>query len=273
MSFGSDLDAKGWQAGAVVAQDMMPLVVPLLARAGLAPPDVGRGDWLVVVSQTCDVVAAKEDAEPLLEILHCRPVEKLRAEFQGRKSTRRLDLRPNKDEHPAVVLSAHAIADRYEVPRALFMGHEPDHQRSLSANAVTNVQAWYSLRYTRPAWPDAFNERWAPVKKALLKVLDPLKEDVAEVRVAILERDDELAAGSDYHVTVFFVVDDATWSDDPQARLAAQAAFAEFFSALGNCDGIDVDKDLSDVLPGGVFSWQLTRSTDERNFANLSHQE
>ena len=180
---------------------------------------------------------------------------------------------PNKADLPAAFLSAHALADRYEVPRALFLHHEPDQDRHLSKNAVTNLQAWYALRYSRPAWPDAFNDRWSPAKKALLKVLHPLKEDVAEVRVAILERDDELPAGSDYHVTLFFIVDDETWNGDPEARHAAQLAFAEFTAALENCDGIEVDKDLSDVLPGGDFSWQLTKSTDEWNFANLSHQE
>ena len=273
MSFGSDLDEKGWQAGAVVSQDMLPAVVPLLSRAGLPPPVIDGGDWLVVVSQTCDVVAAKEEAEPLVELLHCRPIANLRAEFQGRKSTRRLDFRPNKADLPAAFLSAHALADRYEVPRALFLHHEPDQGRNLSKNAVTNLQAWYALRYSRPAWPDAFNDRWSPAKKALLKVLHPLKEDVAEVRVAILERDDELPAGSDYHVSLFFIVDDETWNGDPEARQAALLAFAEFTAALENCDGIEVDKDLSDVLPGGDFSWQLTKSTDEWNFANLSHQE
>ena len=112
MSFGSDLDEKGWQAGAVVSQDMLPAVVPLLSRAGLPPPVIDGGDWFVVVSQTCDVVAAKEDAEPLVELLHCRPIANLRAEFQGRKSTRRLDFRPNvTDRHkPATAGAALAVS-------------------------------------------------------------------------------------------------------------------------------------------------------------------
>ena len=54
-------------------------------------------------------------------------------------------------------------------------------------------------------------------KKGFAEGTQPTKEDVAEVRVAILERDDELPAGSDYHVTLFFIVDDETWNGDPEA--------------------------------------------------------
>ena len=85
--------------------------------------------------------------------------------------------------------------------------------------------------------------------------------------------DEELDEGESYHVAVFFVVDEEVWDDDVEGREAIQAAFAKFTSELESCDGIEVDKENSDVVSGGMFTWQETRATDEWNFANLSHRE
>lgn len=273
-SLGEQLDAQGWQAGAVVSADVIPLIAAHLGRHGQPPAEVQEDHWLAVISQTCDVVQPKLENEPYLEVLHCRPELQLRSEFQGRKSTRRLDFRPNKATHAELVLSAHAIVDRHVVPRDLLVGHAPDGARRLSTTAVTNLQQWYALRYARPAWPDAFNSRFD--KKAKKKLADALKiltVDDVEVRIAIAEREQELSADESYHLAVFFVVDQQVWDDAPEVREQAQKSFAAFSSALAGCKGIVVNEELSDVLPGDDFSWQLTRTTDEWNFANLSELE
>jgi len=273
-SLGEQLDAQGWQAGAVVSAEVLPLITAHLSRYGQPPVEVQEDHWLVVISQTCDVVQPRLENEPFLEVLHCRPEPQLRSEFQGRKSTRRLDFRPNKATHPNLVLSAHAIADRHVVPRDLFVGHAPDGPRRLSATAVANLQQWYALRYARPAWPDAFNSRFdKKTKKKLADALKILTVDDVEVRVAIGEREQELSIEEPYHLALFFIIDQQVWDTEPDVREQAQKSFAEFFSVLAGCEGIVLNEELSNVLPGDDFSWQLTRTTDEWNFANLSELE
>ena len=63
------------------------------------------------------------------------------------------------------------------------------------------------------------------------------------------------------------------WEGDVEGRAAINAAFATFVSKLNECDGIEVDQNLSEVVSGDEFTWQETRATDEWNFANLSHRE
>jgi hypothetical protein len=110
-------------------------------------------------------------------------------------------------------------------------------------------------------------------EKTLELALNPLKEDIAEVRVGIAERDEELAEGVAYHLVIYFIVDEAVWNGDPAGRGLIQAAFANFVAALNACHGIEVNQDLSGVVSGAEFTWQETRATDEWNFANLSHSE
>ena len=243
------------------------------ARPGGAAVEIAEADWLVIVSQTCDVLATKLELEPFVEVLHCRPIPKLRKGQKDLRSTRTLDFKPNRQTHGDLCISAHAIVYRYQVPREFLRDHAPDAARRLSDVATARVLAWYALRYGSPIWPDEFVSRISGIKDAIEAALEPLKDDIAEVRVGIVEKDTELDAGQDYHVAVFFVVDEAVWDEDVEGRGAIHAAFAKFTTELNGCKGIAVDMDTSGVVSGREFTWQETRTTDEWNFANRSHRE
>ena len=272
-SFGDEVAEKGWRTGAVVPHEMVPAIAQHLGRPGAVPVAVAEADWLVVVSQTCDVLATRLEAEPLVEVLHCMPVPKLRKGAKELRSTRTLDFKPNRETHGDLCLTAHAVADRFTVPREFLRNNAPDANRRLSDVATARMLAWYALRYGRPIWPDAFVARIGGVKDALEAALEPLKDDIAEVRVSIAERDEELDEREPYHVAVFFVVDEEAWDADVEGREAIHAAFNKFTAELDSCENVEVDKDNSDVVSGGVFTWQETQSTDVWNFANLSHRE
>jgi hypothetical protein len=272
-TLGEDVAKQGWCTGAVVRHDDVPALAQYLVRAGTQRTVVEANDWLVVVSQTCDVLAAKLDAEPFVELLHCKPIAKLRAQYKEIRSTRVLDFKPNRATHEALVLSAHAVADRYLLPREFFKDYGPDGQRQLSEVSTQRVLAWYALRAGRPTWPDEFVARIGRAKAALERALEPLKDDIAEVRVGIAEKDQELRNDQAYRIAVYFVVDESIWEADVAGRQAIHAAFAQFVSEIAACEGIEVNEELSDVVSGGVFTWQETKATDEWNFANLSHRE
>ena len=273
-AFGEKVAEQGWCTGAVVDRNHVPELAEYLVRPGVEQPtEVGPDDWLIVVSQTCDVLASNLEAEPFVEVLHCGPVAKLRTQFKELRSTRTLDFKPNRATHEDIVLSAHAVADKYLVPRGFLKNRAPDVDRRLSDTAVSRVLAWYTLRSGRPAWPDAFVARVGKAKGVLESALEPLKDDIAQVRVGIVERDQELGDGEAYHLAVYFVVDEAVWEGDVEGRAAINTAFCAFASVLAACPGIEVDQDLSEVVSGGVYTWQETQSTDEWNFANLSHRD
>jgi hypothetical protein len=142
----------------------------------------------VVISQTCDILAFNLDMEPFVEVLHCRPVAgKPRKGRCDLRSTRHLDFRPNRETHASLVLGAHALADRYVIPRELLATNTPDPARRLSSVASRRVLAWYALRATRPSWPNAFVDRIRGARDALEEALEPLIDEIAEVRVAIAE--------------------------------------------------------------------------------------
>lgn len=273
VKLGDEIEAMGWQTGSVIPHDQLEGLRKFLVRPDSVPTPVEADHWLVVVTQTCDLVAKTEEAEPFTEILHCKPLKKIRKQYANLQSTRWLDFKPDNEKHEALVLSAHAVADRYLIPRAILAKLVPDHERQLSRPASARILAWYALRYGRPAWPDEFVNRVSPAKAGLLEAITLLKDDIAEVRIGIADGDRELEDGQDYHVSVYFVVDEGTWQTEIDNRQAIQTAHAKFVAELNRCPGIQVDEQFSGVFSGGEFSWQLTRTTDEWNFANLTHQE
>lgn len=273
-TLGELVEGKGWRTGAVVPHAIVQTPQRYLTRPDGAPTKVEPEDWLVVVSQTCDVVAKDLDQEPFVEVLHCRPIPKLRPQFKELHSTRRLDFRPNRQAHADLALNAHAVADRYFLPRNVLRNHAPDSARRLDSIATKRILAWFSLRYGRPAWPDAFVQRISrKCRDALEAALDPLRDDIAQVRVAIIPNDQELPSAQDYVVSVYFIVSEDIWDSDPEGRKVIYKAFNEYVTTLAGCKGIQVNDELSGVVSGSDFSWQQTQLTDEWNFANLSHRE
>jgi hypothetical protein len=254
-----------WRCGSVVPGSMYPLIKSYLVRPGESAPLVlEETDWLVVVSHSCDITAARMDQEPFVEILHCRQVQIPKSQFKNRRSTRRLHFRPNITALPNFFLDAHATADRYLVPRRHFAGSAPCTKRSLRDEAIDGIRSWYALRSDRPAWPDELNERLATVRDKLEKALKPLDEDSTEIRVSISIQGDR------FRLAVYLVVDEEVWEGGATEKTRAIACFQQFVAVLASCDGVDVDADLSTAISGAEFTWQDMKTTDRWNFASLT---
>lgn len=272
-SLGQRLSVLGWHCGSVIPDSLYPDIEALTRTEYRAPVRPEPPDWLIVVTQSCDLVAGTLDQEPVVEFLWCRSIPQPRAQFRDLRSTRRLDFRPHRQNHPEVVLSAHAAHDRYAVLRDALERGQPHTNRTLSAISVRRLQAWLALRYSRPAWPDEFVQRIASAHEQIVSALESVaRDDLAEVRIALAPSDMELDHDQCYRVLAYFVVDETVWNSAPESRERIYAAFGSFVSVLEGCGGVLVDQESS-VLSGAQFTWQQMQITDPWNFANLTWRE
>jgi len=166
------------------------------------------------------------------------------------------------------VLEAHA-AERFWLPREQFADWVPDQARALVPAAVTRISEWLGLRYTRPAWPEQLVHKLNPKKDRVEQILRNVASQVAEIRVAITDADRELPLETPYRLTLYAVVDAATYDGSPEARQACEAALSDLIDTLRACQGIEIDEN-SEVVSGAEFSWEMTRLTHLWNFANLT---
>jgi hypothetical protein len=264
-TIGSRLHANGWQTGSVLRLDHTTSVAPLLQRAGHSPYPLRDDDWLIVVSQTCDIVALRLAAEPYVEILIAEQRKAIDSTKANLRSTRFLSFRA---QPGGTVLEAHAT-HRFWLPREQFDDWVPDKARTVDPVAVTRLCEWLGLRYTRPAWPEQLVHRLNPKKDRIEQILRTVASQVAEIRVTITDVDRELPPDIPYRLTIYAVVDAATYDGSQPTREACAAALFDFIDALRGCQGIEIDEN-SDLVSGAEFTWEMTRLTHLWNFANLT---
>lgn len=272
---GNEIHQLGWQSGSVLSPGHIQSLDSIFSLYDKDRFNYQPEDWLVLVSQTCDIVVDKLEAEPYVEVLLCRPIKdkKPRSQFSAMKSTRVIDFRPNKDTHEALILSAHATRDRFCIPREALLNKAPDQNRQLSSEAIRNIGYWYALRYSRPAWPNQLVKRFQTAVESIIEILRPLSDEIAEVRISIEQFDRDLDLNEDYNIIVYFVVAEEIWNREAELREQITKAYWDFVNTVKSCIGISVNEEFSGVFPGNEFTWELTQSTDLWNFANLTHSE
>lgn len=262
---GNRLRAAGWRSGSVLTADHVQAIALLLCRAGEDALQVTPNDWLIVVSQTCDILVPELHKEPYVEVLYAQMQAAVDHTIANLRSTRWLSFRCTEGGQ---VLKAHGT-DRFWLPKSSFDKWEPDAIRVLSPIGKGRLSRWLGMRYTRFPWPDSLVMRLKGSESRLKKILREVNMAMAELRVSISNIDIELPENAPYRLTIYAVVDAQTYDEQPDQRLACEVALNSFLNELRDCPGIEVDEN-SRVISGAEFTWEETRQTDEWNFANLT---
>lgn len=187
-------------------------------------------DILVVISHSCDI--ARGD-EPNVEVHVGRSVAEVDGNYTYRKNPRTLDLtsgiggtrRPFRFSQ----------TDRRPIPRARLLETRPI--GTLSAADVELLARWTADRYTRPALPDAFNERRKPTRERIARAARRGGIDISGIYVA-LKPEAELPDGEAYEIAVLGIVPSET-ARASERWAKACAAVNAIVEAL-SCPGIKV---------------------------------
>ena len=152
-----DVDAiekHGWRQGAVLGPTL------LCATRERAPSDIAitEDNWLVVTSHDCDVVNARLDKEPTVELLRAEVVPRKpdKQQVWGR-NPREMELEVEDGTGGAVVLKVR-VHERWTLPREVLSTEAP--ARLLGDKERRLIAEWLAKRYIRAAFPTAFDGRW-----------------------------------------------------------------------------------------------------------------
>ncbi len=149
-------DLTDWRQGSLVGDALRDATCPE-DRTHLADLDWSQVA-AVVVSQDCDI-CAQEGLEPYVDALPFVPLNTVSpeevqrdAQCHGGRNPRRLVL-----TIPGRGLMAAEQWRRLRISKRLFHGQEP--QGQVAVPDVICLRRWLGRRYTRAAFPDAFNDR------------------------------------------------------------------------------------------------------------------
>jgi len=199
---------------------------------------VSDGDWLVVMTQTCDLLQGDLEKEPRVELLRLTPTRpSVGAPLGWTQHPRYIQIERSM---PETLLYA-CIHDRAWVPRERFDHLAPDPTRSLAPGDTRMLAKWLASRNLRPAYPDAFNDRLKPIHKDLARFWKAQKGNLRAAFCAFT-CDDELPEEVPYEVEFVLVHPRALPPAD------AQALAEQFETIISPCEGIVAEaKAMADI--------------------------
>lgn len=198
---------------------------------------------VVVISHDCDI---PQDKESYLEVIVGKKVKKDK-NFLSAKNVRRLHARffAKNDEEFFVDLS---FQHRQIIPRSDFAKLSgPCDSGRITESDKRTLKQWLSVRYGRPAYPNAFENRLqrecrkkVTVERGIAELVAKRSEHITALFFSLSEdRDVELEEGTPYNLNVYVVYDSERGAVD--ARKEAEALAGEIFVLLRQVYGAPED--------------------------------
>lgn len=259
-------DAAGfpdWRQGSLTAdtdaQRLLSAAVDLCPR-----PAAGKRRFVAVaVSHDCDL-AADERREPHAEFVAGCEIDGDRPEYRHGRNPRVLHVAIADDRWIEI-----SIHDRFRVSKSGLKQARVDPTASVKDADLEVLTSWIAKRYTRAAFPDAFNDRLKRVDKPLEKLFKSGKgRAVTAIYLNCAER--ELSEAEKYRVAIRILAPAQVW-EDSRAKDEVQNFESEFVRILNGCTGIAVEDALS--MPESDFSYADLRKykrldRDYRSFSD-----
>ena len=217
----------GWRQGSILPGEL----AARLAAQRFA--DWGDDDRALVLSQDCDVVHGSYDVEPFIELIRAKVVTVADAVVRHGRNPRRLQL-----EVAGGVLLNVSVHDRWTAGRSELESAPPPPDLRVDGDSLHILTDWIAKRYTRPAFPDAFNERRADATKKIEKAL---KKDGTQITglFLLISPNEECAPDEDYQVALRVTAAKATLAEK-SVELQLARTTKVIADALNACDGIEV---------------------------------
>ncbi len=204
-SLREQLIGREWKQGSIIDPGSVD-------DANLAAPDA-----FLILNQTCDLLAEKIDSEPHAELLPLTRIERIDSRYEGGKNSRKIHFQTVVDGEP-VCVEGSATA-RVMLPREKLLDARPSTRWSVSPQTVNKLLVWFTRRYLRTAFPDAFEARMKPVlvrskaqPKGIIEVLKPHHSliDTLFLRIKPLQ---EVSREEPYELRVVIAADEADMED------------------------------------------------------------
>ena len=226
-------------------------------------------DLLVLISQDCDIVCHSYEVEPYVELLVARrlPPEARNGGFFHGKHPRRIQFAvPGFDGDRLYEINIHEKSriNRHELTTRL-----PREDVWIDTDDVRLLARWTARRYTRSAFPDAFNERCRPAATRIEKRFKAKGELLTAVFLH-LDTMDELPEGTDYRVILHATALPEDLEDDEREQEALRL-LRDVEKALNDCDGVEVLE--ANLVSEDDFTLTDVRQTLRWDYDYLSYRE
>ena len=211
----------------------------------IRPAKIGHCS-LVVISQDCDLVR-EPGVEPYVELLLCHEVTSPQPQFLHGRNPRRLQFQVVGSSGEELWMDA-SVHDRFRIEKERLENTGADGiQIQLDAQRLRILRHWLAKRYTRPAFPDAFNLRLEGARKRL-ETLFKSPDSKAVTGIYLDLSDQELPDDKPYEIGVRITAFAESW-DDTDSRASLINFESRLVEILEDCSGLEIADDDISTLP------------------------
>lgn len=246
--------ASGFRQGSIVD------VADFVAEVGLTEVFPPSAKVAVLVSQDCDIVADVA-VEPSVEVIAADLLFEPNVALLSGRNPRRLCL-PLQDGIGYLVVD---VRCRLQISKSALSNVEARRDLVVGRGQVRLLAQWLGKRYTRDAFPDAFNGRWKAAQKKLERLSKSNEAASISGVFAMLDYpNDELPDGVPYNLVLWFACPVKVYESNA-GRRDAKVFEAKFVDLMKKCTGINVspesevrsheDISLSDLEEMKRFDW------------------
>ncbi len=226
-----------------------------------ALPDLPPDALLLVLTHDCDLVQPDFEKEPFVEFLVLQPIPRTDGNFAHGRHPRFLDFAIGEGCFRAF------CHHRHRRPRICLTACAPLETHPIDDPLSDLVTQWIAKRYTRPAFPDAFNLRLSRDQRAIKRFFQSNGHHFRDILINCTPRHDELNDGNPYQLIAWLVLaPDATLSETERQNLTI-----EFEQLLGGCPGIEIGE--CRIVDEGDVSLAHLRYLLPWDFDYLTHRE
>jgi len=255
-SIGQDLYGAGWHQGAILGPALMEHFRPQGAPA--------KFTHAVLITQDCNIVIdEKEDRIEVMLGYIPDTGQETNDLAQGRNP------RLYRTGNPETGLRVWDIRERFTISKFSFLSvlGEAVSDARLIDTELRDIRRWIGRRYTRPAFPDAFNARISSADREIAKVVKS-KEfgSVRGVYYLVTENDEELPAGRDYNLKIAFCY---VHNDSENPFPDTKTKIDQYVLAVNSCAGVKLTGVL--VLSDADFPISYLDSFSLYDFAARSY--
>jgi hypothetical protein len=259
-----------WRQGSILPQDF-------LQSLGLK---VNYENMVaMVVTHDCDI-AQLPNNEPNIEIIVGRYVEQLDGAFTNTKSPRKLHIELHTPE--GIKSAEFAAVDKFSIEKMTFIGIEPNQTIYIDPSALNVFRRWLGIRYTRFAFPDAFEGR-LKANDLDKKIAKALKKHGAAITAIFFDVDDgieQLRTDPNDTYVLDITILYATDQDPNAAEVASETAKTEITKAFENKlydktthTWVDIELRYCDVVSDEALTYKQSVTLKQWRMEHISFAE
>jgi hypothetical protein len=250
---------RNWRQGAFLPDE---LTQELQQELNLSL-NVANGDKLIITSHDCDINSRNFSDEPYAEMIIARSSQ-LDGNKKMGKSSRHLQLQIQTDnEETCYKMRA---SEKISILRTRLASFSP--ATYLSVKNTEFLSEWLARRYSRAAFPNAFDERVSPIKSKIKKCLQSVAGEIFGIYFSL--SDEELLKTEPYKAIGFAVMLDEDFCNNTKLDRCKQAIIK--LQGLLHGVGVEFDEDI-EVVSDKDFSLEDLRLTKRWDWDVLSYDE